>query len=157
MQRRLGFTALAMVLVASLGGIATAGAAPKAEPTAQVVGNVKMHEDGSATVKGHYICPEGDDWHLWVSAKQAEGGERDPALEAEGSGARAHAWLESHPTTYTCDGKWHTQKFTITNGGQGFGTLEKGEAWVQFCLIKGGSETEPPEFFLVDQRWAKVR
>lgn len=166
MKKGLVLSALAVVLVAAFGGITTAGAATKAEPTVKMVGKVKINNDGTGTVKAHYICPPGDDWHLWVSAKQTEDGSIDEDLASEGSGFGhvAATWLQSHPNTYSCDGKWHTQKFEINKlevdpSGQaiGYGELTRGYAWVQLCLIKGGSETEPPELFLVDQGWAKVR
>lgn len=169
MKLRLTLAGLAIVMLASLGGIATAGAAPKAEPMAKVVGKVKINKDGTGTVKAHYLCTPGDDWHLWVSAKQTTDGFRDEAITREGAGfgapgvAPAPTWLQSHPTTFRCDGKWHTQKFTIDKTEIGFngqpigrGALVKGWAYVQFCLIKGG-EAGPPQYFLVDQDWKKVR
>ena len=152
MRLALAVTALALVGVLAAGGFATA--APKAEPTAQTVGKVKRHKNGTATVKAHYICPQGPNWHLWVSAKQTADGSRDPAITQEGGGF-GHVpatWLQSHPVTFKCDGKWHTQKFRIDTEEQGYGKLVKGRAWVQFCLID-----EPAELFLIDQRWAKVR
>ena len=170
MKLRLALAGLAVVMLASLGGVATAGAAPNAEPTVDIVGKVKINKDGSGTVKAHYICPPGDDWHLWVSAKQAADGSQEEAItgDSSGFGGIADIWLQSHPTTYQCDGKWHTQKFRIDTsepldpehpeaGTIGRGELTKGWAWVQFCLIKGGSETEEPELFLYDFGWKKVR
>ncbi len=115
MRIRLALSALAVVMLASLGLIATAGAAPKAEPTVQLVGNVKINKDETGTVKAHYICPEGDDWHMWVSAKQTADGSRDDAITQEGAGFGqiAPTWLQSHPTTFTCNSKWQTQTFAI--------------------------------------------
>lgn len=92
-------------------------------------------------------------------------GSRDEAILQEGAGfgGGASTWLQQHPMTFTCDGKWHTQKFVIDKtevgpDGQpiGRGQLVKGWAYVQLCLIKGGSETEEPEVFLADQEWRKV-
>src|SRR4051812_13882257 len=106
MKKRLALAAAAMVLVGSLFAGTTALAAPKAQPTAHTVGAVKLNKDGTATVKARYICPPSPDWHLWVSAKQAADGSRDPGLTDEGSGFghKAAAWLQSHPTTFKCDG-----------------------------------------------------
>jgi hypothetical protein len=156
---RFALAAFAVLMLAALGGVATAGAAPKAEPTVELVGKVKINKDGTGTVKARYICTPGDDWHLWVSAKQSADGSRDESILNGGGGfsGAAPTWLQSHPTTFRCDGKWHTQKFIIDKEEVGRGTLVKGEAYVQICLIKGGSETEDPEFFLVDEGWRKVR
>jgi hypothetical protein len=143
----------ALALVGALGAT-SAGAATKAEPTAQVVGKVKLNKDGTATVKAHYICPNAEDWHLWVSAKQAEDGSRDEDITQEGGGFGGipASWLQSHPVSFTCDGKWHTQKFEINKEEVGYGALIAGEAWVQFCLINEGEG-----LFLIDQLWTKVR
>lgn len=153
MKIRLALAALVFVLVASLGAVTTASAAPKAEPTAHVVGKVKLNKDGTATVKAHYIC-SGPGWHLWVSAKQAAGGSRNPAITQPeaGFGHVPAAWLQSHPTNFSCDGKWHTQKFQIDTEEQGYGELIRGDAWVQFCLLN-----EAAGLFLIDELWAKVR
>ena len=150
MRRTFILAALAAAAIAVLASVATAGAAPKARPTAKVIGNVKINKDGTGTVKARYLCPPSQDWHLWVSAKQVAGGVRDPALEQEDSSAIADTWLQSHVGKFTCDGKWHTDKFTIDTLEQGFGELEKGQAWVQFCLI--GETT-----FLSESRWVAVR
>ena len=154
MKKRLALAAAAMVLVGSLAAGTTALAAPKAAPSAQTVGNVKLNKDGTASVKAHYICPPGPNWHLWVSAKQTADGKRDPRLTEEGSGFGhlATAWLQSHPTTFKCDGKWHTQKFEINTEEAGYGRLKRGEVWLQFCLID-----EPDGVFLIDQHWDKAR
>lgn len=166
MRIRVTLAALAVALLASLGATATAGAAPKDANHAAVVGNVKINKDGTGTVKAHYRCVPGEGWHLWASAKQTSDGSRDEAILQEGAGfgGLAPTWLQQHPTTFTCDGKWHTQKFVIDKtevgpDGQpiGRGQLVKGWAYVQLCLIKFGSETEEPEVFLADQEWRKVR
>jgi hypothetical protein len=159
-RKRLALTTLALVLVASLGAIGTAGAAPKADPTATLVGKVKNNKDGTATVKARYLCPRGEDWHLWVSAKQSADGSRAENLTNEaGFSGIAATWLQQHPTNFRCDGKWHTQKFLIDKtepgpGGQpiGRGNLVSGDAWVQFCLI-----SEEAGLFLIDEGWKKVR
>jgi hypothetical protein len=161
---RIALAALVLVAAASL-GVTSAGAAPKVEPTAKVVGKVKINKDGTATVKAHYIC-SGGGWHLWVSAKQAEGGVRSDDITQEGGGFMGvpAAWLQRHPEGFRCDGKWHTQKFRIDTaemgidenghpfGPVGYGALVPGQAWVQFCLINEGEN-----IFLIDQDWKKVR
>ena len=154
MRSRLALGVAALALVASLVAGTAATAKPKAEASAQTVGKVKRHKDGTASVKARYICPEGPNWHLWVSAKQTADGSRDEDITQEGGGFGGipASWLQSHPVTFKCDGKWHTQKFRIDTEEQGYGELVKGEAWVQFCLID-----EPAGVFLIDQHWAKVR
>jgi hypothetical protein len=108
----------------------------------------------AAIVGEYYLCPSGTNWHLWVSAMQAADGSRDDAITQEGAGfgCIAAAWLQSHPVTFKCDGKWHTQKFRIDTEEQGYGELIRGYAWVQFCLID-----EPAEVFLIDQHWSGSR
>ena len=141
---------MAIAAILSFAVIAPAGAAPAAKQQAQVLGPVVTNDDGTATVRARYICPEGS-W-LWVSAKQSEDGTPDQRLRLEGSSQVAAAWLESHPTpdTFTCDGKWHTDTFEIHAEEQGFGELQNGQAWVQFCLI--GEST-----FISESRWVAVR
>lgn len=140
--------ALAVALVVALP--VGAGAAPADKAQAQVLGTVVTNDDGTASVRARYICPEG--FHLWVSAKQSENGRRDARLTEEGSSEVADAWLASHPdpSEFTCDGRWHTGTFAIDPDGQGHGELQRGQAWVQFCLI--GEET-----FISESRWTHVR
>ncbi len=146
-RRALAFAAALSVLM-PLAVLAVAGRA-SADPfaNASVRSYIVRNGDGTATVRATYICPEG--FHLWVSAKQSSSGRYDARLEEEGSSQVAGAWFESHPTDFTCDGTRHTQSFTITNDEQGFGTLRRGVAWVQFCLI--GEET-----FISESRWVAV-
>ena len=59
-------------------------------------------------------------------------------------------WWQSHPQNFTCDGKWRTGSFLIGTFEYGFGELESGSAWVQFCLV---GET----VFLSEQRWVAVK
>jgi hypothetical protein len=164
MKLRFGLMTVALVALVSIAVAGSAGAATKAEPTAQVVGKVKINNDGTGSVKAHYICSgDAEDWHLWVSAKQAEDGSFNPAVGEEGSGfgGVADIWLQSHPVDFTCDGSWHTQTFEINTeeeipeefggGTVGRGELVPGQAWVQFCLIN-----ESDGLFLIDQSWRTV-
>lgn len=141
--------AAALVLAAALP--TAAGAKPKPlPPQAKIVPVVKTLKDGTARVVAAYTCPEGV--HLWVSAKQAADGRKDPRLGGEGSSALAAAWLQSHPdpSTFRCDGRWHVGVYKIDTAEQGFGKLRRGVAWVQFCLI--GETT-----FISESRWVLVR
>ena len=142
--------AMAAVAAVSLGGIASAGAAPAGKSQAEILGPVRTNDDGTATVKARYICPDG--FHLWVSAKQSEDGRPDQRLREEGSSQIAAAWLQSHPSPeqFTCDGEWHTDRFVIDTEEQGFGELQDGQAWVQFCLIGENA-------FISKSRWVAVR
>jgi hypothetical protein len=144
----------ALVLIAALAPAGGATAADKAQPSARTIGNVKMHKDGTATVKAQYRCPRGSDWHLWVSVKQTADGSRDERITQEGAGFehRADTWLQSHPATFKCDGKLRTQDFRVDASAPGYGKLVKGDGWLQFCLI-----SEAGGLFLIDQHWAKVR
>jgi len=56
----------------------------------------------------------------------------------EGSSKVAVAWWQSHRNKFTCDGTFHTGKFTIDKIEQGSkGKLKHGKAWVQFCVTQG--------------------
>jgi hypothetical protein len=147
------------VLLSSLFASATFGlavAAPvAAEPapkqtTAQVIGTVRIDSKNPtiATVHARYLCsgtPE--QVHLWVSVKQTADRTADPRLSQEGSSTIAAAWSDSHRDPVTCDGKWHTDTFTVDQLERGtpntFGPLAKGKAWVQFCLFDATTTTEP--------------
>jgi hypothetical protein len=144
------FAAMAAVAAVFLSGIASAGATPAGKSQAEIIGPVIAHDDGTASVKARYICPEG--FHLWVSAKQSADGEPDQRLREPESSGVAAAWLQSHPSpeAFTCDGEWHTGSFVIDTEEQGFGQLQDGQAWVQFCLI--GEST-----FISKSRWVAVR
>jgi hypothetical protein len=63
---------------------------------------------------------------------------------------------QSHPasTDFSCDGAWHTQSFVNDTTEQGFGELEHGQAWIQFCLT--GGEGFPPPLLVQDTGWAAV-
>ena len=154
MKMKVVLSTLAAVTIASLGAGGTAVAAPTAGASTQIVGKVKLNGDGTATVKARYSCAVSADWSLWVSAKQTADGSQDPALLQEGSGFGriAHAWLQSHPTAFSCDGAWHTQKFQIDTAEQGYGALISGYAYVQLCLVNPMSGV-----FVSDQAWTRVR
>jgi hypothetical protein len=144
----LPIAAAALTVAAALPLSAGAKAKPAA-PAAQIISHVKTIGDAdAATVKARYVCPEGN--HLWVSAKQSADGKKDPALQGPESSALSAAWLQNHPADFTCDGKWHTGTFQVDNYTEyGFGRLQRGVAWVQFCLI--GETT-----FLSESDWVKV-
>lgn len=128
--------AAALSVVAPVGAMATAtpaSATTTSLATATMRNYITRNADGSANVTATYVCPEG--FHLWISAKQSADGRYDPALMEEGSSQVSAAWLQSHPVNFTCDGRTHTQTFTIDTVEQGFGTLQRGVAWAQFCLI----------------------
>ena len=149
MKRRiLPIAAAALSLAAALPTTAGAAKDKPVTPAAEIISHVKTLAGGeAATVKARYVCPEG--FHLWVSAKQAEGGKQDPRLEEEGSSRYSAAWLQNHPTAFTCDGKWHTGTYQVDKSEYGFGRLQRGVAWVQFCLV--GEST-----FLSRSEWVKV-
>ena len=143
---------LAACLLAAvpIGLAGTAGADLSSKAQAQILGPVVTHDDGTASVTARYTCPEG--FHLWVSAKQSADGQPDQALRGEGSSQVSEAWLQSHPapSTFTCDGRWHVGTYTIDTEEQGFGELQEGQAWVQFCLV--GEQA-----FISQSRWVSVR
>ena len=150
MKKRHLLAGAALALAIPFGSAFAAGATPQGKTQAQVVGPVRLNGDGTATVTARYIC-QGEYTHLWVSAKQAESGRPDKALQLEGSSGTAAAWWQSHPVDFSCDGVWHTQSFLIDTEEQGFGELEHGQVWIQFCLTT-------PDFsgIYMDTRWAAV-
>jgi hypothetical protein len=151
-KKRHLFATMTIALAILFGSAIAAGATPEGKTQAQVIGPVQLNGDGTATVTARYICQE-EFTHLWVSAKQSESGRPDKALQGEGSSGDSAAWWQSHPvpTSFSCDGEWHTDSFVIDTTEQGFGELEHGQAWIQFCLTT-------PDFsgIYMDTRWAAV-
>lgn len=157
-MKRLSILVAAAAAVGLAAAPMGASAAPAAKSQAQILGPVVLDDDGTATVRARYICQESD--HLWVSAKQMADGRPDARLQEEGSSAIASGWMQSHPprSTFTCDGRWHTGSFQIATAdfgpeGPSWDALERGQAFVQFCLLTSRSENE----FISDARWAAVR
>jgi hypothetical protein len=104
-----------------------------------------------AKLKVRYRCSSGE--ALWVSAKQTKSRKKNPDLKKEGSSEKSAAWWQSHRNTFTCDGQYHTAKFTIDKVEPGSkGKLKKGRAWVQFCVTQG-EET----LILSKSGWVKVK
>jgi hypothetical protein len=138
--------------------------------SAKVVGTVKIDRNnpGVAYVLAQYRCtvadPANDPAHLWVSVKQNEAGTVDSSVSDEGAGwgGTVARWEDSHRNEVNCDGKSHTQRFTVdqVEDKSSYGTLTTGQAWVQFCLFddttpKGDGVTDfgEPVSSLV---WARV-
>jgi hypothetical protein len=158
MTKTIALAAGAVALLAPLGAVAPTAAAAAttgAPEVAWAANNVRVAGD-SAFVTAKYRCaPETEMTHLWVSVKQ---GGAD--LEGEGSGGRAQSWYDTNVTTggeyeipVTCDGSWQHQTVEVRRY-DGKGLLERGPAYVQFCLY-----TLTGEEFLsaTDNSWAKVK
>lgn len=156
-MKRFGVLLAAAAAIALVAAPIGASAAPTEKSQAQVLGPVVLNGDGTATVRARYICQESD--HLWVSAKQVADLRPDARLQAEGSSGVASGWMQSHPdpSTFTCDGNWHTGSFEIQTADFGPGAtwdaLKPGQAFVQFCLLTAETENE----FISDTRWIAVR
>jgi hypothetical protein len=137
--------------VLAAGGATFASGIADAAPTvaAHVLGRVEVHGD-TASVRVRYICPEEGN-HLWVSAKQVESRRADRRLQEEGSSAISAGWWQSHPTDFTCDGTWQTDTFTIGTFEFGIGDLERGVAWLQFCVTAGDED-----LLINETRWISV-
>jgi hypothetical protein len=117
---------------------------------AAVLGPVHVRGD-VARVHVRYSCDVGN--HIWVSAKQSDGADRDPAVAAEGFGfgSTAGAWWQSHRGSFVCDGKRHTEWFTVDTVEPGSrGQLKRGWAWVQFCVTTDEGLTA------VRMQWSRV-
>jgi hypothetical protein len=128
-------TALLALTVIASSGFATAAPAPKLD--AQVIGNVRIDPEDPTVAEfdARYICGGGAGAHVWASVKQAESRLPEQWLTEEGSGAASAAWSHSHANTVTCDGMWHMATFTVNQDEWGWGELEQGQAWVQFCVL----------------------
>jgi hypothetical protein len=113
----------------------------------QVVGVVRLLSPTTALVQARYTCTQGteEQMHLWVSVKQTAGGTADPRLAEEGSSSIATAWSQSHAgvADLVCNGRTHVGRFLVDQTEQGFGTLQRGDAYVQFCLFDATTTTEP--------------
>jgi hypothetical protein len=146
---RNSFAAAALAVLAAVGTVAPASAAPKLpQNTAELIGVVQQTGAKTAEVTVRYTCDIENPW-LWVSVKQSADRTADPRLtQPESGGSRvAAAWSQSHDTgKLECDGKNHVTKFTVDQAEQGYGTLGKGEAWVQFCLVGANAFVSEMEF-----------
>ncbi|MDQ4137621.1 MAG: hypothetical protein M3116_02085, partial [Actinomycetota bacterium] len=113
---RNSFAAAAIALMAVLGTVAPANAAPKVpQNTAELVGVVQQTSASTAQVTVRYTCDIEDPW-LWVSVKQSADRTADPRLAQPNSGGDrvAAAWSQSHDTAkLDCDGRSHVTKFTV--------------------------------------------
>ena len=140
-------TVAALAAAAVLGTAApTLAAHTSATTTATLVGVVHQTSPTTATLMARYVCTgDPSQVHLWISVKQTADRTADPALAEEGSGSRqiAAAWSQSHAGVAVCDGKHHTAKFTVDQLEQGYGTLARGWAWVQFCLFDATTPGAP--------------
>jgi hypothetical protein len=153
---------LAIFLTACFGTV-SAGASPtiiKSGAKAVVHGYVHIDpsDPGVAWVTGRYSCPAGEA-HLFVSVKQVADGHPDPALKLPGSSSISSGWLERHPgpSEFTCDGTWHTDTFRIDATTEyGFGTINPGQVYLQFCLTGPGPE-ESPEWFAFFEQFRNAR
>jgi hypothetical protein len=142
--------AAALSILAPLGALATSAVASASPTMSATPGNyITRSGFGSANLSASYACEEGV--HLWVSAKQAPGGRYDARLTQEGSSRFSAAWLQSHPVNFTCDGLRRSQSFPIDTEEQGFGTLVRGVAYVQFCLVSADDE-----LLISETRWVAV-
>jgi len=126
-------------------GIVTAAPALADKPgtsSDDIVGVVHLISPTSAEVQVRYSCTEAaspDQMHLWVSVKQSANGTADPALAVGGTGygGQAAAWSQSHAgvADLVCDGHTHVGRFLVDRNEPGYGSFQKGDAYVQFCMF----------------------
>jgi hypothetical protein len=149
-KRRVLAAAAAFSILAPIGALMNTGVASALPGMDASIGSyITRNGTGVATLSARYSCGEGV--HLWVSAKQAPGGRYDARLTQEGSSRFAAAWLQSHPANFTCDGASRNQSFRIDTLEQGFGSLVRGVAYVQFCLV-----SDEGELLISETRWVGV-
>jgi hypothetical protein len=152
---RYGIVMVAILVLAAVGMAGVAFATPAGKTEAQVVGGVRIDPADAKVgyVTARYICNGGSTemTHLWVSVKQTSTRMPDNALKGEESSGISAAWSQSHPTAeVACDGAWHTQTFRISQDDYGFGSLQPGQGYVQFCLFGGDG------VYTASQRFAEV-
>lgn len=131
---------------------------------------VKRHHPDQAVVTARYRC-EGVGIHLWASVKQGKG-----VNEYVGTADRpsppsdvARAWYETPDEAVpTCDGGFHTLRYTITREMVGSEThpdawkrLRSGRAWAQFVVFSVPEGTDPSDPSVVPDReafagWVRV-
>ena len=113
---------------------------------AEVVGVVQLASSTTAVVQARYRCTgDPDQLGLWVSVKQSENGTAAPDLAEEGTGygAKAAAWSQGHGAVVKlrCDGSTRVGRFTVDRSEFGYGDLQRGDAYVQFCLFDATTGT----------------
>jgi hypothetical protein len=165
MKKKLALAgALAMMVATTLAAV-PAGATPTvvhkgANASVQGYVHIDRQDPRIAYVTGHYRCPSGDFSHLFVSVKQVADARPDRRLKEPGSSSIASAWLERHPVPddeFTCDGSWHTNTFEIDSFTEyGFGSLVKGQVYLQFCLSGPGPD-DAPQWFAFFEQFANAR
>jgi hypothetical protein len=130
-----------LVAAATASAAAPVAAAPVATNSARFISHVKIDKKDPTigTVQVQYRCTGGAST-LWVSVKQTADRTADPRLAHEGSSQISAAWSQSHRNPVTCDGKLHTGTFTVDHVEYGFGTLQRGKGYVQFCVSQGTEE-----------------
>lgn len=173
-RSRLLVVLLSALALLSIGaGVASAsdGGPPQA-PRAPQIGWVSPIAWGSgpeqATVLGSYRCwGDSTTMHLWVSLKQ---GGANPT--AEGSSTTVDAWYDtniSQDVAVTCNGRWQVTAVDLgrhpvanrpgdtetTPPTRQLGYLHGGRAWLQFCLVPPGAETDP-SLLASENRWVHV-
>ncbi len=112
---------------------------------------MQLVDSETAVVQVRYSCTGGpEELALWVSVKQSANGSANPALAVEGSGyeGRATAWSQTHAAVadLRCDGKTHVGRFTVEREEYGYGALQRGRAYVQFCLFDATTVGEEGPF-----------
>lgn len=152
----------AVLMLMTVTGMARAEAEPTRLATggakATVLGNVRIDPENPAIayVSARYVCP--GESHLWVSVKQVADSRPDRGLKGEGSSGISDAWLQRHPgpDEFTCDGTWHTGTWSVDAGltEYGFGELERGQVYVQFCLTGPEIAPEEPAWLGISMRFA---
>lgn len=147
MRKSIKLLAVAAVATAALLGTTTPALAQPSHTTAvRIVGNIHQTSATTATVRAQYTCTgAAEQTHVWISVKQNASRTADPALATEGSGSGmvASAWSQTHAATLTCDGRQHLGAFTVDHAEQGYGTLGRGVAYMQFCLFDMNYQQQP--------------
>ena len=150
MKKILAPVAAAGLLLASVATASPALADKPGTSSADIVGVVRLIDSTTAEVQARYSCTgTPDQLHLWVSVKQSANGTASPALAEEGTGygERAAAWSQGHGAVVTldCDGRTHVGRFIVDRSEYGYGNLQTGRAYVQFCLYDSTIPAEDPE------------
>ncbi|GAA1446070.1 hypothetical protein [Leifsonia poae] len=151
MRKIITVVAAAVVALGALLGTAAPASASGHEhqpkvTSVNVIGPIWKTSATTALLFAVYSCTgTAEQTHVWISVKQNATRTADPALKDEGSGGGhiATAWSQTHAASLTCDGRKHLGAFTVDQKEQGYGTLGRGWAYMQFCLFDANYPQEP--------------
>jgi hypothetical protein len=149
MKKLLPTLAIALLAV----GLPTAATAGGGPAKSSFSGTLVAQDESSSTIRVTYRCHEGE--NLWIAAKQNADADKSTDFSTPESSGKAAVMQHSHRNPITCDGKTRTATFIVDTVEWGWGTIEKGWAWIQFCVSFG--EGPDGDIELYDMGWVRSR